>query len=213
MGGDPGVLCPLWGVGGGAGPRAQRSRQQPTPTGLLAPRMRDVAQLSRWVASSPQRSGHSRCRQPAAFAGSFRGGSAQEGSMRPVAPGPALTVARDAAGDGTPARLRRLAGGGGRGRGGPGLAALLGCGRVAPGWASRLHWWVNPASLYPHGMHGNRLRCPEAPPAPRVASLRSWYLGPLPRRPRPPPESPSSDRVTLKPGGVPSDQEEGEGSV
>lgn len=106
-----------------------------------------------------------------------------------------------------------MAGPGGGGRWGRGRVARLGSSRVAPGWASILHQQVNPTSLYPHRTRGNRLGRPEAPPAPRVASLRSWSLGPLPRWPWPPPESPSSHRVTLKPGGVPSDQEEGEGSV
>lgn len=89
LGWGPGVLCPLWGVGrAGWGPRspvptveheqggagAQGSLQQPTPTGPLAPRKRDVTQLSRWVASGPQKSGRAQGRQPAALAGPFHGG-------------------------------------------------------------------------------------------------------------------------------------------
>lgn len=56
------------------GARAQGSHQQPTPTGPLAPRKRDVTQLSRWAASGPQKSGRAQGRQPAAFAGPFHGG-------------------------------------------------------------------------------------------------------------------------------------------
>lgn len=199
------ALCGLW--AGGVGPRspgpavghkqggsgAQGSHQQPTPTGPLAPRKRDVTQLSRWAALGSQKNRQAQGRQPATFAGPFRGGLGT-GSFG-VASGPraAPTVARDTASDGTPDGWPQ-----GWGRWGRGQAARLGSGRVAPGWASRLHRQVNPMSLYPHGTRGNRLGRPEAPLAPQVASLRSWRLGLLPRRPLPPPESPSSHTVTLK---------------